>query len=82
MTIVAVAIDPTMTLKDLAKAKQDLKGADHVWCIDPTGQSPLAYATKPGVEILAIIDRSGGLSYKGLMPLTYEQLAREVQKVL
>ncbi len=71
-----------MTLKDLAKAKVDLKGADHVWCIDPTGQSPLAYATKPGFEILAVIDRSGGLSYTGQMPLTYEGLAREVEKAL
>ena len=82
VTIVAVSLDPTMTLKDLAQAKADLQGGDHIWCIDPTGQAPLAYATLPGFEILAIIDRAGGLSYQGQMPLRYEQLASEVDRAL
>ncbi|MBI4236066.1 MAG: hypothetical protein HY688_01750 [Chloroflexi bacterium] len=78
----AVSMDPTMTLKDLARAKEELNGADHVWCVDPTGRVPLAYSARPGFEVLGIVDRVGGLVYKGQLPLTYEELAMLVEAVL
>lgn len=82
VAIVAVSMDPFMTLRDLEKSKAELQGADHFWCIDPTARVPMAYSTSPGFEVLGIIDRQGGLVYKGQLPLTYEELAAMVEGTL
>lgn len=61
--IVAVNIDPYMTLDDVRDFKTFVGGADYIWAEDETGAVARAYGVR-ALETTVIIDRNGLIAYR------------------
>jgi hypothetical protein len=85
LEVVIIPTDPTVEAEEVKTIRTEefaFPGTERFhWLLDPTGQTVLDYDPL-GIGGTVIIDRDGRISFTGRLTHTYDELKREVERVL
>ena len=83
--VLIIPTDPSVSADEVKTIREQdfpFPGADQFhWLLDPTGNTVLAY-DRYGVGGVVIIDRQGRISFQGRLIHEYDDLKREIERVL
>ena len=81
LSVVAVSGDPADTPDDLRRFAALAKAERPIWALDPKGEFVRQFQVH-SLDTTLIIDRAGQLVYRSSVPVSYDVLRRELDKVL
>jgi peroxiredoxin len=81
LSAVAVSGDPGDTADDLRRFAALAKAQRPIWAVDPKGEFVRLFQVR-SLDTTLIFDRGGQLVYRNSIPLSYDVLLREVDRVL
>lgn len=81
LSVVAVSGDPGDTPDDMRRFAALAKAQRPIWALDPKGEFVRQFQVR-SLDTTLIIDRAGQLVYRSNIPVSYDVLRRELDKVL